>query len=140
MEEKKELNRLLFDVLWKPLDLPEDVGNAFKLDSPQTEIIAINNKQLIGGLVANRLSNDLMEIRHLAVKSEYRKMSVGKQLVSSFIDSLTHNRKIVIQVYARNTSIAFFEKLGFTQTGECLEHPEFTKHGITFHKMQREIH
>ncbi len=137
--EKNELYQLLWNVLWKPLGLPHDIRQSFKLNCPQIELIAIDNGNVIGGLVANRLSDDEIEIRHIAVSFDYQGRSAGRRLVGKLIELVELDVPITIHTYARNTSAGFFSKLGFIPTGEYLEHPDFAKHGITIQKMYCEI-
>jgi hypothetical protein len=61
-KEKNELDQLLWDVLWKPLGLPRDIRKSFKLKNSQNDPIAVDNGTVIGGLVANWLSEPENEI------------------------------------------------------------------------------
>jgi hypothetical protein len=49
-KEKNELDHLLWEVLWKPLGLPSDIRQSFKLNNAQIELIAINNNTIVGDL------------------------------------------------------------------------------------------
>ena len=70
------------------------------------------------------------------VKSAFQKKSIGSMLVRKLIEIAKEKGYSVIQTYARNTSIYFFSKLGFfSLTGKTVEHPDFSKHGITFQQM-----
>ena len=51
--EKNESDRLLWNVLWKPLNLPRHIRDSFKIDTPQIELIAVDGKVIAGVLVAN---------------------------------------------------------------------------------------
>jgi uncharacterized protein (DUF302 family) len=134
-KEKNELDRLLWDVLWEPLGLPRDIRRSFKLNNPQIDLIAIDNGIVVGGLVANWLSEDEIEIRHIAVKSDYQGRSIGRNLVMKLSKSVQRDTVVKIQTYARDTSIGFFSRLSFIPTGQYLEHEDFIKHGIRFQQM-----
>jgi ribosomal protein S18 acetylase RimI-like enzyme len=138
-DEKDGLAQLLWDVLWKPLGLPKDIGNSFKLNGPQIELIAVKDDVIVGGLVANWLLENVIEIRHIAVKPAFQNMSIGKELVTNLINSVQQDCPIKIQVYARNTSTGFYIKLNFIPTNELLEHPDFSAHGIKLQLMYLEI-
>ncbi|MBN1862146.1 MAG: GNAT family N-acetyltransferase [Dehalococcoidales bacterium] len=138
-KEKEELDRLLWDVLWKPLNLPRDIRKTFRLDSPEIELIAIDSDAAIGALVANWLSEKKIEIRHLAVRQDYRKKSVGKLLIEELFKLVREAAPLQIQTFARNDSVGFYAKLGFKPVGDYLEHEDFTKHGIRFQKMYTEL-
>lgn len=137
--EKKELDQLLWSVLWEPLGMPRNIRASFQLSIPETQLIAMVDDSIIGGLVANWHSSDEIEIRHLAVKLEYRGISIGQRLVRELIKRMPQDKTISIQTYARNTSIAFFTRLGFKPIGECLEHPDFSAQGISFQKLYLKV-
>jgi len=121
-KEKSELDQLLWDVLWKPLGLPRNIRQSFKLNNSQIDLVAFDNGVAIGGLVANWLSENEIEIRHIAVSSDFQRLSVGKGLVEKLIKLVQKDNPVKIQTCARNTSFGFFTKLGFISTGEHLEH------------------
>jgi len=137
--EKDSLAQLFWDVLWKPLGLPRDIGSSFKLNGPQIELMAVKDDVIIGGLVANWLSKTVIELLHIAVKPEFQKTSIGKELVTNLITSVQQDYPIIIQVYARNTATGFYTKLYFTPINGYLEHPDFSAHGIKFQQMYLEV-
>lgn len=138
-KEKTELDQLLYDILWKPLGLPRDIRSSFKLNAPQIELVAVDNGAVIGGLVANWLSENEIEIRHIAVSYDFQGLSVGRRLVEKLIRLVQKDAPVKIQTCARNTSAGFFTQLGFISTGEHLEHPDFARHGIKFQQMYIEV-
>ena len=140
-KEKNELDQLLWDVLWKPLGLPRDIRKSFKLNNPQIDLVAVDNGTVIGGLVANWLSEseNEIEIRHIAVSSDFQGLSVGKRLVEKLIKLVQKDSPVKILTCARNISVGFFTKLGFISTGEHLEHQDFARHGIKFQQMYLEV-
>jgi N-acetylglutamate synthase-like GNAT family acetyltransferase len=135
-QERDALDQLLWQVLWQPLNLPRDARKSFGLDRESVELIAVLDADIVGGLVANWLSTTEMEIRHIAVLPTCQGQSVGRQLVEKLIELVKPQQCSAIQAIARNTSQAFFEKLGFVAEPEILEHPDFAKHGITFRVMR----
>ncbi|MDD5701414.1 MAG: GNAT family N-acetyltransferase [Dehalococcoidales bacterium] len=138
-KEKKELDLLLWSVLWKPLGMPRNMRMSFQLSGPEMQLVAMVDHSIIGGLVANWHSSNDIEIRHLAVKLEYQGISIGQRLVRELIKRIPQDKTISIQTYARNTSVAFFTKLGFKHIGERLEHPDFSAQGISFQKLYLEV-
>jgi GNAT superfamily N-acetyltransferase len=133
--EKRELDQLLWEVLWEPLGLPRDVRHSFRLDKPEMELVALYRRKVIGGLVACQLAEHQFEIRHLAVHADYQGRSVGRLLIEELIKETSKNAVVWIQTYARNTSVGFFTRLGFVPEGGFLEHQDFARHGIKFQKM-----
>jgi len=141
LAEKEQLDELLWQVLWKPLDLPRDIRTKFGLPGKKTiELIAVENKIVVGGLVAIWINENKLEIRHLAVEKDYQKRSIGTRLISNLFDLIKKNNPIRIQTYVRNTSFPFFVKCGFKQVNEqWIEHPDFERHGIRFKLVEKYI-
>lgn len=133
-EEKDELDQLLWSVLWEPLGFSRDIRHSFGMPNPEIDLIAVYDGYMVGGLVVNQLSGNEFEIRHIAVRPDYQGKSVGKRLLEALFRQIRKDNPVRIQTIARNTSVGFFMKLGFTE-GEPLEHPDFTTQGISFCKM-----
>ena len=133
--EKGKLDQLLWNVLWMPLNLPRNVRRFFSLRKPEIEIIAVDQNKVVGGLVANQLSENEFEIRHIAVCADYQGHSVGRLLIQELIRIIGKSSVMWIRTYARNTSTGFFSRLGFIPEGDLVEHKDFTKHGIRFQQM-----
>ena len=138
-KERSELDELLWDVLWKPLGLPRQARESMKLDRPQIELIATEDGAVIGGLIANMLSQSTIEIRHIAVRPDRQGRSIGRRLVDELPGLIPGDAPAEFQTYARNTSVGFFARLGFSPRGDPLEHEDFAKHGIRFQQMHRRV-
>ena len=89
--------------------------------------------------MANWLSEKEIEIRHIAVKPDCQRNSVGRLLVEELLKLVREKSPLQIQTYARNTSAGFFTKLGFKPSGHYLKHDDFAKYGIEFQQMYIEI-
>jgi len=136
--EASQLDGLLWDVLWKPIDLPRNIRDSFTLNGEYLELVARSDAALVGGLVADWTSPTEIEIRHIAVRPENQKQGVGARLVTSLLQHLSARHCRRLHAIARNTSAGFFRKLGFsTAPGEPPEHPLFKKHGITFELLEK---
>jgi N-acetylglutamate synthase-like GNAT family acetyltransferase len=138
-KEKAELDRLLWNVLWKPLNLPRHFRDSLKLDTPPIELIAVDENVIAGALVANWLSEKEIEIRHLAVKPEYQENSIGTLLVKELFALVREKVPLRIQTYVRNTSIGFFTKLGFKPSGNRLDQPNFIRQGLWIQQMSTKL-
>ena len=138
-KEKSASDRLLWNVLWKPLNLPRHIRDSFKLDTPQIELIAIEGKVIAGALVANWLSENEIEIRHLAVGLDYQENSIGTMLVKELLELVREKAPLRIQTHARNTSIGFFSKLGFKPSGSRLDQQNFMKQGLWIQQMSADL-
>jgi len=138
--ESMELDSVLWEVLWKPLGLPRDVRDLFKVEGDSFELIALSGKRVVGGIVVNWSNDSEVEIRHIALVPEVQKQGIGQQLVTSSISIVSRLGYSRIHTIARNTSVGFFSKMNFKPYhGTPPEHPVFKKHGITFELMERKI-
>ena len=138
--ESKELDQLLWEVLWKPLGLPRDIRASFRLNGECIELVAKAEGKVIGGLMANWINDSEAELRHIALKPEVQNQGIGRQLVTSLISIISCQGCLRIHTIARNTSAGFFRNLGFkTAPGIPPEHSDFKKHGITFELMERNV-
>jgi N-acetylglutamate synthase-like GNAT family acetyltransferase len=134
-QEQNELDQLLWDVLWKPLNFKRNVRETFKLNMPQIDLIAIDQDVIIGALIANWLSSDEIEIHHIAVKRDLQKKAVGRMLFEELSRLTQDITPLTITTYARNTSIGFFSKLGLEPVGSHLEVEGFMEQGIWLQQM-----
>lgn len=134
--ERKQLDFLLWEVLWKDLGLPTDFRSQVKLNSLEVELAAVIDGRVIGALTVNWLSPQSIELRHIAVHPRYQKQDVGRRLHQALLELLNDHAPLTIETHARNTSADFFASLGYARTGEVLRLPEFDKFGITIHKME----
>lgn len=137
-EERNELDRLLWEVLWQPLGFPRDVRISFQLKGPFEEYYARSSEQgIIGGIVIRVASPGELDICHIAVCPGLQGSGIGKRLVGCAIEAARRNDCTRIVVIARNTSVDFFKKLGFVVLPRGIpDHPEFKKWGVTFHFME----
>ena len=63
-EESRQLDQLLWEVLWAPLGFPRDVRGKFDLaGTPMFDVVALDGSKVVGGLVAGWLGEGRMEIR-----------------------------------------------------------------------------
>lgn len=112
-KESTELDHLLWEVLWKPLGLPRDVRDSFKLDVKYLEFVAKIDRRVVGGIVANWINDSEVEIRHIALMPEVQNQGIGHRLVMFLISTVSRQGCFRIHTIARNTSAGFFRKLNF---------------------------
>ncbi|MCD4809977.1 MAG: GNAT family N-acetyltransferase [Methanosarcinales archaeon] len=132
---------MLWEILWKPLSLPKNIRDSFKLTGETIELVAKSNGILVGGLVANWISPIEIEIRHIAVSPGSQRIGVGKGLVHALAETISIRGCERITTIARNTSVNFYSKLGFNIIREKkpADHPDFLKHRITFEFMEKTL-
>ena len=131
--DAEELDTILWEVLWMPLGLPRNIRESFKLEGSCLEFAVKSDGELVGGLVANWTSSTEVELRHIGLKPKAQNQGAGSHLVEVLIANVAQEGCTRIHTVARNTSVCFFKKLGFTVApGQAPEHPVFKKHGISF--------
>ncbi len=113
--------RLRYEVLRKPLGLeytPEQLAAEYN----NHHLAAYsNNGQLLGYLNLTPSDGGVIKMRQVAVEPQAQGMGVGKKLVEA---SEVLARKIGYQnmvLHARETAVAFYEKLGYHKVGERFE-------------------
>jgi len=132
-----QADRLLWDVLWRPIGLARDIRERFKLPGPEIVFVAVDSRGVVGAIVGQAVSDGEMEIRHLAVAEDSRHKGVGSALLARLLDRCRESEVRTVCTHARNTSRTFFERHGFAAIpGETLTHPDFARHGISFLKMR----
>ena len=135
-----QADRLLWDVLWRPVGLARDIRERFKLPGRETVFVAVDARGVVGAIVGQAVSDREMEIRHLAVAEDCQRKGVGSALVARLLDRCREMEVRTVCTHARNTSQAFFERQGFAAVpGEIFTHPDFARHGISFLKMRRTL-
>ncbi|MFA5646551.1 MAG: GNAT family N-acetyltransferase [Candidatus Ratteibacteria bacterium] len=140
-QELKDLDTLLWQVLWKPLSLPRNIGEEFRLTRDSIQFIAKQEKKLIGGLVAYYISLKEIEIRHIAVLPKFQRKGTGNELVHTLLSFASKKECTRVYTIARNTSVDFFSKLGFKINPQQKppDHPSFIQQGITFYYMEIDL-
>ena len=139
-KESQALDRLLWEMLWKPLGLSRNVRDSFALAGEAIELVAKQNDMIVGGLVAYRISERHVELRHIAVYPDYQNTGTASRLINELVEIVRRENVAEICTVARNTSADFFKKLGFCAISEKpLEHPDFEKYGIYFVEMKKNI-
>ncbi|NLD48750.1 MAG: GNAT family N-acetyltransferase [Clostridiaceae bacterium] len=138
IKESKDLDNLLWQVLWKPLSLSQNISETFQLTGKAIKFAASKERKLIGGLVAYFITPKEIEIRHIAVLPQFQRKSIGSALVKHLVSYASEKGCDRVYTIARTTSVDFFVKLGFKVNPhqKPQDHPAFIKHGITFHLLE----
>lgn len=134
--DREELDDLLWEVLWKPLEFPRSIRESFRLEGPGIELVAKQDEKIIGGIVANWLTPTEVALRHIVVDPSIQNSGVGSLLFEQLKIVVKSVGCKLIRGYARNTSVNFFLRQGFEMLpGKTAEHPQFSKHGISFQQL-----
>lgn len=132
-EDYKNELKLRDEVLRKPLgmNLNNDNLTADKID---VHFGAFVKSTLIGVLILTKISPDDVKMRQVAVAEKWRAKTIGSQLVF-FAEQYARNKGYkTMQLNARKTAVAFYEKLGYEKISE-----EFLEINIPHYKMRKSL-
>lgn len=82
-----------------------------------SKMYVLEDNAVIGEIVVCEISNNILEIKNLAVFPEYQRKGYGKALIG-FICEKYKDRYSVLQVGTGNSplTVPFYEKCGFTKS------------------------
>ena len=111
-DEMKEYYHLRWKILREPLGLEEGTEKDDLEDQSIHRVVKIDD-QIIGVGRLHFVDDNDAQIRYMAVEDNFRESGVGKLIVDEFIKiSENRNTKKII-LYARESVIDFYKKLGF---------------------------
>ncbi|MGY3715786.1 GNAT family N-acetyltransferase [Sutcliffiella cohnii] len=135
----QDISYVTFNETFKDQNSPENMKayleKAFNLEQLGNELsnpfskffFAYVNDEVAGYLKVNtndaqseEMGTESLEIERIYIKSEFQKHGLGKLLYNKAIEiALEHNKeKVWLGVWEKNeNAIAFYEKMGFVQTG-----------------------
>ena len=95
---------------------------------------AFENNELIGCCVLTPKNNAIIQLRQMAVRSDYRGKGIGVAIIE-FAEKLAKgNNFSTLMMHARNPVIDFYKKCGYEIEGD-----QFFEVGIGHHKMQKQL-
>jgi predicted GNAT family N-acyltransferase len=121
------------EILRKPLGLSlrnEDLSR----DHIDTIFIAEHNGHVIGCLMLQRKDVKQLQLRQMAVASEWQGKNIGRLLVNAAEDFSSSNGYTSMMMHARKVAIGFYLSLGYSIKGD-----EFTEVGIPHFLMEKEL-
>ena len=95
---------------------------------------AFEKQELIGCCILTPINNTIIQLRQMAVRSDYRGKGVGAAIID-FAERLANENKFsILMMHARDPVLDFYKKCGYEICSE-----QFFEVGIGHHKMQKEI-
>lgn len=83
------------------------------------------------------MKEDVLFLQSLYIHPAHHRKGIGQQLLQAAVTQYPNASTIALTVYKGNTSIAFYEKLGFTAHNET--NGDFFGHAMTFIHMKKDI-
>jgi predicted GNAT family N-acyltransferase len=121
------------EILRRPLGMSlknEDLSR----DHTDTIFIAEKNDKVIGCLMLTPLDTDRLQLRQMAVYSEWQGKNVGRLLVSAAERFLQNEGYKTMVLHARKVAAGFYRNLGYTVTSG-----EYMEVGIAHFTMEKNI-
>jgi len=108
---------LRHEVLREPLGLkltPEELDG----EHAQIHLGAYDGEELIATITARPGADGVAQIRQMAVRPERQQTGVGTELIAACESKLREQGFTEISLDSRVTSVAFYEKLGYSPVGD----------------------
>ena len=109
-----ELEKLCFSMPWSEKSVASELSNPLSL-----WVVAVEG-DTVAGYVGSQSVMGEADMMNLAVRPEYRRSGIGKELVTELILKLQKNQVhcLTLEVRASNeAAILLYDKLGFIQVG-----------------------
>lgn len=75
---------------------------------------------MVVGVIVLIIQAETAEIRHAAVSGKYQRLGLGRALLNIALTLAKESGVKELEVYARNTAIEFWEKVGFADVSGWL--------------------
>ena len=95
---------------------------------------AFEKQELIGCCILTPINNKIIQLRQMAVRSDYRGNGIGAAIIELAEQLATENKFSILMMHARDPVLDFYKKCGYEIHGE-----QFFEVGIGHHKMQKEL-
>jgi ribosomal protein S18 acetylase RimI-like enzyme len=119
-EDLSELKLLMAECMW---------ANDEKIDNELNMYIGNDSRELLGSLINDELvgligiiykSTNEVELKHIAIKPNYRGKGIGSEMVNEFI-----NTENIVKIKAETDidAVGFYKKIGFSITSLGEKYP-----------------
>lgn len=119
-KEYWELVELRTQILRVPLEL-EYTSKQLAAENNEYHFGCKVDNQFVGCLILRPLDKEIMQMRQVAVASDFQRLGIGCKMVlesESFARKLCFNRIIL---HARESAVLFYEKMEYKKYGEQFE-------------------
>lgn len=120
-KEYDQMVQLRYEILRKPLKL---IFEKEELEKEKEDILigAYEEDKILGCCMLKRIDSDIVRLRQMAVANNLQGKGIGASMMNFAENLARDNGYKKIRMHARKTAIGFYEKLGYTVTGnEFLE-------------------
>lgn len=116
-KEYEQIIQLRFNVMREPLGLGFTKEELDK-EKDNIHIGAFEDEELLGCCMLAKVDAETLQLRQMAVKDNLQRKGIGGSILS-FAENLCRDKGYrKIMMHARDTAVGFYEKFGYTVTGE----------------------
>jgi predicted GNAT family N-acyltransferase len=129
----EQMVQLRIRELLNPIGVP---ASYIKPEKEQEDIFigAFDNNNIVGCCVLTPVSEEMVQLRQMTVRSDYRGQKLGADIIA-FAEKIARAKNFeVLMMHARNPVIEFYKKCGYETVGE-----QFFEVGIGHQKMQKQL-
>ncbi|GIQ67654.1 GNAT family N-acetyltransferase [Xylanibacillus composti] len=136
----QEAKQLLYDVLFKPLQMSDTMQDQLKIQGEELYFVAMNERTEVVGVMVLVIDGEHVELHHAATRTALQGQGIGKQLWILVHEYCTDRGFKSIELVSRNTAMSFWASVGFQATTEdWIEREDFVKHGIRHKAMKQTL-
>jgi predicted GNAT family N-acyltransferase len=132
-KEYEQMIDLRVTQLLEPIGVPASYIDKAK-EQHDILIGAFEDDELIGCCILTPRDNAVLQLRQMAVHSDYRGKGIGLAIIEFAEEVARENQFSVLMMHARDPVIDFYKKCGYTVEGH-----QFFEVGIGHHKMQKQL-
>jgi len=132
-KEYEQMVHLRYEILRKPLKLS---FSKEELDEEKHDILigAFEEDKILGCCMLKKIDNNIVRLRQMAVANNLQGKGIGASMMN-FAENVARDAGYKkIKMHARKTAIGFYEKLGYTLTGN-----EFLEVSIPHFVMEKKL-
>jgi N-acetylglutamate synthase-like GNAT family acetyltransferase len=132
-KEYDQMVRLRYEILRRPLKL---TFHKEDLEKEKNDILigAFEEEKMLGCCLLTKVNKDCVRLRQMAVSNNLQGKGIGASLMNYAENVARDNGYKKMIMHARKTAVGFYEKLGYTTTGN-----EFTEVSIPHFVMEKRL-
>ncbi|WP_307555718.1 GNAT family N-acetyltransferase [Paenibacillus sp. V4I5] len=119
-KDLSEVKHLLAECMWPDEERISNELNKYLKDNSRELLGVLFNDELVGLIGIVYELNDEVELKHIAIKPNYRGKGIGSEMIHEFIKTKKISR---IKAETDRNAVGFYKKIGFTITSLGEKYP-----------------
>ncbi|MGO4789436.1 GNAT family N-acetyltransferase [Paenibacillus sp. 2KB_20] len=104
------VSNLLAECMWPDNERILQELNMYKVDDARKLFGRLKNNELIGLIGLIHLSTKEVELKHIAIRSDYRRQGIGREMINEYIKKNEINKMIA---ETHKDAVNFYKNIGF---------------------------